>query len=184
MHAQLPKKIQEEQSATMSVSLVTASVLPPCRAFRAAASLSACALRPRAHRPSPPSAWRAGVRCLAATPPPPEVPGQTPAEVPGTDRPPQEVPSIDTPPEFDAPPGVDVPMPGAPGPGPELPGPAMPSPPVPEIPTVPPNPDVPPPQPPEVEPPRPPPEVDPPRPPPEVAPPQPPGASTVLPPLV
>ncbi|CAN6291531.1 unnamed protein product [Urochloa humidicola] len=168
----------------MSVSLVTTSLLPPCRAIRAAASSSARALRPRAHR-SPPSssAGRAGLRCLAATPPPPEFPCQTPSEVPGTDRtpaevpgtnlPPQEVPSIDTPPEFDAPPGVDdVPMPGAPGPGPELPGPAMPSPPVPEVPNVPPNPDVPPLQPPD---------VDPPRPPPEVVPP---GATTVLPLLV
>ncbi|CAO2040835.1 unnamed protein product [Urochloa humidicola] len=170
----------------MSVRLVTTSLLPPCRAIHVAASSSACALRSRAPRPPPSSVGRAGVRWLAATPPPPEFPGQTPSELPGTDRPPlevpgtnrppQEVPSIDTPPEFDAPPGVDdVLMPGAPGPGPELPGPAMPSPPAPEVPNVPTNPDVPPPQPPD---------VDPPRPPPEVVPPEPPGATTVLPPLV
>jgi len=180
-----PRVRQLRIGATMPVSHVTTSLLPPCRA---AASSSARAMRSFARRPSPSSTGLgSGVRCHAATPPPPEFPDQqtTPAELPGTDRPPSEVPgtnrppdefpSIDTPPEFNAPPGVDVPMPGLPVPGPELPGPAMPSPPAPEIPTVPPNPDVPPPQPPE---------VDPPRPPPEVVPPQPPGAATVLPPFV
>ncbi|CAD6207060.1 unnamed protein product [Miscanthus lutarioriparius] len=166
----------------MPACLVTTSLLPPCRA----AASSARAMRSFARRPSHSFVGLVGVRCHAATPPPPEFPGRTtPSEVPGTDRPPSEVPgtnrtpdefpSIDTPPEFNAPPGVDVPMPGRPVPGPELPGPAMPSPTAPEIPTVPPNPDVPPPQLPE---------VDPPRPPPEVVPPQPPGAATVPPPFV
>lgn len=139
----------------MPASLVRTS-LPSCR-YICDATAAARGLRSCLHRPTS-SARRVGVRCNAT--PPPEVPGPQPAEVPGTDRPPEELPGIDLPPEFDAPPGVDVPMPDTPVP---RPGPSIPSPPRPEIPTVPPNPDVPPP----------PPEVDPPRAPPEV-PPQPP----------
>ena len=80
----------------MPASLVTSSLLPPCRA----AATSARALRSFARRPPPSSAGLVRVRCHAATPPPPEVPGQTtPPEVPGTDRPPFEVPGTNRPPD-------------------------------------------------------------------------------------
>ncbi|XP_044399595.1 vegetative cell wall protein gp1-like [Triticum aestivum] len=177
------------QRVMMSVSLVRASLPAWCTAAAAGSSGLRSRLRGMAC-----SGRRVGVRCSGTTPPgfppgptppgfpavpsPEEVPGtaRPPEEMPGTARPPQEMPGIDMPPEFNAPPGVDVPMPGAPVPGtppsPEQPGPFIPSPPRPEIPAVPPNPDVIPP---------PPPEVDPPRAPPEVVPPQ---TSDVPPPFV
>ena len=111
----------------MSASLVRASVPWCCgRTGAAAVGNSLC------------SSWacygqRVALWC-SSTPPPGFSMGPSPADIP-------ELPSIDTPLDFEAPPGVDVPMPGMPVPGTppssEQPGPSIPSPQTPDIPAVP-----------------------------------------------